>query len=142
MAAYPKLIEMESTEKSSKKYKETILEILKDAPRSGSPPQFIPEQVAYILSIGCEVLDDSDRPTSRWTHKEVIQEAINRKVVETISPSSVGRFFKRCSNKTHKTVYWLNTTCKDPEKFKKEFKEVCDILMPQHYMSRCAYNFQ
>lgn len=100
LAAYPKLIEMESKEKSSKKYKETILEILKDAPRSGSPPQFRPEQVAYILSIGCEVLDDSDRPTSRWTHKEVAQEAINRKIVETISPSSVGRFFKRCSNKT------------------------------------------
>lgn len=100
LAAYPKLIKIESIETSNKKYKKNIMEILKDAQRSGAPPEFTPEQVVHIVSIGCEVLDDSNRPTSRWTHKEIAQEAINRKIVETISPSSVGRFFKRCQNKT------------------------------------------
>jgi putative transposase len=100
LAAYPKLIEIEPVETSNKIYKEKIMEILKDAPRSGSPPQFTPEQVVHIVSIGCEVLDDSDKPTSRWTHKEIAQEAINRNIVETISSSSVGRFFKRSCPKT------------------------------------------
>lgn len=99
-AAYPKLKEIEPIETSNKIYKEKIIEILKDAPRSGSPPQFTPEQVVHIVSIGCEVLDDSDKPTSRWTHKEIAQEAVNRNIVETISSSSVGRFFKRSYPKT------------------------------------------
>ena len=90
LATYPKLIKMESTETSNKKYKKNIIEILKDAPRSGAPPEFTPEQIVHIVSIGCEVLDDSNRPTSRWTHKEIAQKAINRKIVETISPGSIG----------------------------------------------------
>lgn len=100
LVAYPKLMDIEATETSNKIYKGKIIEILEDAPRSGSPPQFTPEQIVHIVSIGCEVLDDSDKPTSRWTHKEIAQEAVNRKIVETISSSSVGRFFKRSYPKT------------------------------------------
>lgn len=100
LAACPKLAEIEYMGTPNRKYKEDILEILKDAPRSGAPPRFTAEQVAHIVSIGCEVLDDSDKPISRWTHKEIVREAIKRKIVTTISPSSVGRFFKRCPHKT------------------------------------------
>ncbi len=101
LANYLKLIEIEeSNEISHNKYAENIIDIFKDAPRSGAPPTFNAEQVVQIISIACEVLDDTDEAISRWTHKEIAQEAINRNIVDTISSSSVGRFFKRCSDKT------------------------------------------
>ncbi len=128
-SAYPKLVDIEAIETPNKKYKEKIIEVLQDAPRSGTPPLFTPEQVVHIVSICCEVLDDSDKPTSRWTYKEITQEAISREIVETISPSSVGRFLNEAKIKPHKTVYWLNTTCNDPEQFEKQAKEVCDIYL-------------
>ncbi len=35
-------------------------------------------------------------------------------------------FLKDAQIKPHKTAYWLNTTCDDPEQFKQEVKTVCD----------------
>jgi transposase len=100
LAEYPVLLELESKDFKQKEYYDKIIEVFKDAPRSGIPPVFSAEQIVQIVSIACEVLDDSDRATSRWTHKEIAQEAINRNIIETISPSSVGRFLKRCSDQT------------------------------------------
>ena len=40
----------------------------------GAPPVFTAEQVAHIVSIGCEVLDNSNKPTSQWTHKEIAED--------------------------------------------------------------------
>ena len=91
-----RLNDAESEQIDNKRYKQLVLEVLNDSKRSGAPPSFTPEQVVQIVAIACEVIDDSDRPTSRWTQSEIAQEAITRNVVETISPSSVCRFLKRC----------------------------------------------
>ena len=68
--------------------------ILADAPRSGAPATFTPEQVARIIAIACEKPSDSNRPVSHWTPRELAAEVILRGVVETISARHVGRFLK------------------------------------------------
>lgn len=69
-------------------------EILADAPRSGAPATFTPEQVAQIIAIACEDPEKSKRPVSHWTPRELAAEVILRGVVKTISARHVGRFLK------------------------------------------------
>ncbi len=66
-----------------------------DAPRSGAPATFTPEQICAIIAIACEHPKEAGRPISHWTQQEVADEAVGRGIVEKISQRSVGRFFKR-----------------------------------------------
>ena len=68
--------------------------ILDDAPRSGVPPTFTPEQICQIVALACESPADSGRPITNWTHAELADETIKRNIVESISSRSVGRFLK------------------------------------------------
>jgi len=72
-----------------------IIESLRDAYRSGTPPKFSAEQVVQIVAIACEDPQASGYPVSHWTPREVAAEAIKRGVVESISERQVGRFLKR-----------------------------------------------
>lgn len=71
-----------------------IEDILSDEYRSGTPPKFTPEQIAQIIAISCEKPEEIGRPISHWTPRELAEEAIKRKVVESISTRSAGRFLK------------------------------------------------
>ena len=72
-----------------------ILEVLNDAPRSGKPADFTPEEITQILALSCEPPQQSGRPITQWTQRELADEAIKRGLVKTISHRSVGRFLKR-----------------------------------------------
>lgn len=73
-----------------------IAERLADAERSGGPGTFSPEQIVAIIAIGCELVEGEDGCSGTRTQQEVATEAIKREIVPSISPHSVGRFFKRC----------------------------------------------
>lgn len=77
-----------------KQVESEIQELLQDAPRPGTPPTFTPEQVAQFVALACEDPQESDRPISHWTARELCDEAIEREIVPTISPSSMRRFLK------------------------------------------------
>src|SRR5271155_5355720 len=69
---------------------------LADAPRPGAPATFTPEQICAIVALACEhPAAESDLPLSHWSRSELARRAIERGIVEHISNSSVGRFFKR-----------------------------------------------
>ena len=70
-------------------------ERLSDAPRSGAPGRFTPEQICAIIALACEDPKDSDLPVSQWSQSEVARQAVKRGIVPSISHGSVGRFFKR-----------------------------------------------
>ena len=70
-------------------------ERLSDAPRSGAPGKFTPEQICAIIALACEAPEDSDLPLSHWSQSEVARQAVKRGIVPSISHGSVGRFFKR-----------------------------------------------
>jgi putative transposase len=68
--------------------------LLGDAPRPGTPCKFTPEQVTQILAVACEPPEDSGRPVTHWTPRELADEVQKRGIVPKISPRQVGRFLK------------------------------------------------
>jgi len=89
-----RLAPMEADERSDKALTTVIVEALTDHPRSGTPATFTPEQIVQIVAVACEDPRDSGRPVSHWTPREVAEEVRKRRIVETISTRSVGRFLK------------------------------------------------
>jgi putative transposase len=82
-------------EADEKKLRRCIEDVLDDAPRSGGPPTFTPEQICSIVALACEDPRDSGRAVTHWTPPELADEAIKRGIVQSISPRSVGRFLGR-----------------------------------------------
>lgn len=80
--------------------KQRILSILHDHPRPGTPPTFEAQQVVRIVALACEPPEQSERPITEWTPKELADEAIKRNIVERISARSVERFLKRSQSST------------------------------------------
>ena len=71
-----------------------IEDALDDAPRPGGPATFSPEQIVQIVAVACEPPEKSGRPISHWTHAELADEVKKRRIVQDLSPRSVGRFLK------------------------------------------------
>ena len=108
-------------------YRRVLEEALKDAPRSGAPMSFTAEQVAQIVAMACEKLDDSEAPVSHWTNGHVAAEAVERHIVESISPSSVRRFLTEAALKPHLTKGWLNSPERGTPAFADAAQAVCDV---------------
>jgi transposase len=109
--------------------REAILDVLSDVPRPGCPGKFTAEQVAQIVALACESPKLSGRPISHWTLRELRDEVIARKIVESISVAQVGRFLQQASLQPHRKKMWLNTTEKDPEKYQLEVDVVCQTYL-------------
>jgi putative transposase len=83
-------------ETSEKALRECVEEVLADAPRSGAPATFTPEQVVQIVALACEdPREGSGRAVTHWTPRELADEAVKRGIVGSISARSVGRFLGR-----------------------------------------------
>ena len=109
--------------------REAILDALSDAHRPGAPAKFTAEQVAQIIALACESPKLSGRPISHWTIRELRDELIARKIVESISVAQVGRYLQQAALQPHRKKMWLNTTEKDPEKFQREVENVCQTYL-------------
>src|SRR5512135_3780240 len=70
-------------------------QVLDDAPRPGTPATFSPEQIVQIVAVACEPPEESGRPISHWTSRELADEVKKRRSVAAISPRTVRRFLKR-----------------------------------------------
>ena len=77
-----------------------VEEVLSDKPRAGAPASFTAEQIVQIMAVACEKPEESGRPISHWSARELADESLKRKIVEQISPRSVGRFLKSGGIKT------------------------------------------
>ncbi len=77
-----------------RQYEQKLFEALRDAPRSGAPQSFSAEELALIVALSCESLDESDEAVSYRTQAEIAQEAVRRQLVESISQSTVCRILK------------------------------------------------
>lgn len=112
-----------------------VEDCLQDAPRAGTPPRFSPWQIVSMISIACEKPELCGRPVSKWTSREVADEAVKRQIVEKISASHVGQILRSVNLKPHKTKGWCFTTEKDQEEFARRAQAVCDVYLqaPQDY---------
>jgi len=71
-------------------------ERLQDMPRPGAPPRITADQRCKIEALACEAPENSGRPISQWTAREIADEVMKRNIVETISSRHAARLFKRC----------------------------------------------
>jgi putative transposase len=93
-ALTPKLAQVEAEGLSDKALTTMIEEGLTDQPRLGAPATFTAEQIVQIVAVACEPPEESGRPISHWTPREVADEVRTRGIVNAISTRSVGRFLK------------------------------------------------
>ena len=93
-AATDKREALEAEASSPQALEAFIVDSLRDEYRSGAPAKFSAQQVVQIVAIACEDPQASSYPVSHWTPKEIALEAIQRGIVESISPRQVGRFLK------------------------------------------------
>lgn len=76
---------------------DSVNQRLTDLPRPGAPRTFQPAQVAAIVAIACENPEEqSARPITHWSCREIAEEAVKRGIVEKISTRAVSHFLKRC----------------------------------------------
>jgi hypothetical protein len=125
---WPRLCVFECLENKAD-LRRAIEAVLADAPRSGNPGTFTPEQITRILALACEPPELSGRPITHWTNVELADEAIKQGIVPSISASQVGRYLREAELQPHRSRYWLNTKEKDPQQFQAKVEEVCDSYL-------------
>lgn len=69
-------------------------ERLEDLPRPGAPPRIKADQVCQIVALACEKPEQSERPITHWTGREIADEIVKRGIVEQISPRHAARLLK------------------------------------------------
>lgn len=89
-----RLAAAESEEVSDKDLAKLLADILTDAPRPGVKPKFTAEQLTQLIALACEPPEESGRPVTHWTPPELADEAVQRGIVESISPRHVDRLLK------------------------------------------------
>lgn len=81
-------------EMTDKAFHQFLEELLSDQPRPGTPLTFTAEQVCQIMALACKQPEELELPFTTWTPTELARTAVARRLVPSISPSSVGRFLK------------------------------------------------
>ncbi len=89
LAFSPKLEQAEMAGLSDTALTTTIEEVLTDKLRLGAPATFTAEQIVQIVAVACEPPEESRRPISHWTPREVAEEVRQRGIVDAISTRSV-----------------------------------------------------
>ena len=112
---------------SSVSKEESIQERLGDAPRSGAPNTFTPEELTHLFAIACEPPKDSMRPISQWTSRELADEMQKRKIVSSISQRHVARLLEKADLKPHLIRYWL--TRSNDEFFDDKVAVICEVYL-------------
>ena len=106
-----------------------IVDVLRDAHRSGAPGKFSAEQIVQLVSLACEDPRHSDRPVEDWTGRELADEMQKRSIVDSISASRVNELLRLVDLQPHRRKYWCFTTEKDRELFQAQVEEVCQTYL-------------
>lgn len=106
-----------------------VIDVLRDAHRSGSRGVFSAQQIAEIVSTACEDPRKTGRPVDTWTGRELADEAIKRAIVPTISISRVNDFLRLVNLQPHRCKYWCFTTEKDHAQFQLQAEQICSIYL-------------
>src|SRR5690606_24964785 len=102
------------------------LSSLRDAQRTGRPPQFTPEQRAEVVRVACERPKDCKAAfRDVWTLSS-LQEAVERELGVTISRSEIWRILQCHGVRPHRVQGWLHSS--DPE-FQPKVAAICAIYV-------------
>lgn len=87
----------------------SVKERLEDLPRPGCPSQITADQRCQIEALACEKPEESGRPISQWTNRELAEEIVKRGIVTKISPRHAGRLLKRSEYQTASDPILVNS---------------------------------
>jgi len=73
----------------------SVAERLEDLPRPGASRRITADQRCQIEQLACELPEQSGRPISHWTNRELADEIKKREIVAEISARHAGRLLKR-----------------------------------------------
>jgi len=76
-----------------------VEERLQDLPRPGAPARLKADQISQIVALACEKPENSERPMTHWTSREIAAAIIQRGIVQQISPRHAARLLKRGRSK-------------------------------------------
>lgn len=82
---------------------------------------------AYLVKLACELPDKANRSLSLWTCAELARTAIERGVIESISPQSVQRILKSQKLKPWRIHHWLSPQVEMDEVFRATVLDVMDL---------------
>jgi putative transposase len=85
-------IEADGNEKALREFIVDV--VLADDPYNGKRGNYTPEQITQLYAIACEAPQDSGRPISHWSCRELAEEMVKRGIVEHIPISTVWDFLK------------------------------------------------
>jgi DDE superfamily endonuclease len=88
---------------------------------------FPPVIAAHLVKLACELPDKAGRSLSLWTCAELARTAIERGVVESISPQSVQRILQSQKLKPWRVHHWLSPKVEMDEAFRATVLEVMDL---------------
>lgn len=74
----------------------SIEDRLQDRLRPGAPSRITADQRCKIEALACETPENSERPISQWSAREIADEVLKRKIVESISARHATRLLKIC----------------------------------------------
>jgi transposase len=80
---------------------------LKDRPRPGRKRIFSAVVEAEVKAVACELPAQSEVPLARWSYTELAAEAVTRGVVDSISPSTVGRWLRADAIRPWRVRSWI-----------------------------------
>jgi transposase len=72
-----------------------IAERLTDAPRPGAPARITAEQQCRVVELACAAPEESGRPITHWSSRELADEIMKRGIIDHISPRHAARLLKR-----------------------------------------------
>ena len=82
---------------------------LEDLPRPGAPLQITADQRCRIEAMACEDPEDSGRPISHWSAREIADEIVKRGILDQISPRHAARLLKRQRAQTPSDTVLVDT---------------------------------
>ena len=127
VAQADRIQEVEAQEANDKRLSTFLEQVLVDAYRCGKRARLTAEQIVKIVALACERPKACGRPITRWTSKELANEAVKRGIIEKISRASVSRLLQEARIKPHLSRYWLNACPGDEAQFEAEVRRVCAI---------------
>lgn len=82
-----------------------------------------------IVALACRKPEEFDLPISQWSHCDLAAAAIEQDIVETISPSHLGRLLRQMDVKPHRTKYWLHPHIEDEAEFSRACTEISTLYL-------------
>jgi len=73
----------------------SVAERLEDLPRPGAPSRLSADQICQLEQMACEAPEETGRPISQWTGREIADELVARGIVESISARHAARLLKK-----------------------------------------------